>query len=69
MTVLSVAREALATGPVCDACLGRLVADRSFGLTNRERGHSLRVAVALDDDEPFEGEEDEEECWVCEGAC
>jgi tRNA pseudouridine synthase 10 len=53
MDVIAVAREALATGPLCDACLGRLVADRSFGLTNAERGHGLRVALALADDEDF----------------
>ncbi len=64
MNVLQVARDAQATGPVCDACLGRLVADRSFGLTNAERGKGVRVAAALAADEPFE---DSEECWVCEG--
>ncbi len=67
MTVLDVAREALATGPLCDACLGRLVADRSFGLTNDQRGRGLRVALALEDDEPFEHQD--AECWVCEGEC
>jgi tRNA pseudouridine synthase 10 len=67
MNVLEVARDALATGPLCDPCLGRLVADRSFGLTNRERGHSLRVTVALDEDEPFE--ERDGDCWVCEEEC
>jgi tRNA pseudouridine synthase 10 len=66
MTVLDTARAALATGPLCDACLGRLVADRSFGLSNDERGHALRVAVALEDDEDFEPGGD---CWVCEGEC
>jgi len=66
MDVLAIAREALATGPVCDSCLGRLVADRSFGLSNPERGHSLRVAVALADDEEFDPDDD---CWVCEGEC
>ena len=64
MTVLEDARAALATGPLCDACLGRLFAERSFGLANAERGHSLRVSLALSDDEPFEPAED---CWVCEG--
>ncbi|QSG12585.1 tRNA U54 and U55 pseudouridine synthase Pus10 [Halapricum desulfuricans] len=64
MTVLEIARDALATGPVCDACLGRLVADRSFGLTNAERGRALRTTVALEDDEPYEEPDD---CWVCEG--
>ncbi|QCC51655.1 tRNA pseudouridine(54/55) synthase Pus10 [Halapricum salinum] len=67
MTVLDIARDALATGPLCNACLGRLVADRSFGLGNDERGRALRTAVALEDDEPYE--EPEESCWVCEGEC
>ncbi|WP_225335079.1 tRNA pseudouridine(54/55) synthase Pus10 [Halomicrobium urmianum] len=64
MTVLEDARAALSTGPLCDSCLGRLFADRSFGLANAERGRSLRISVALEDDEPFEPDED---CWVCEG--
>jgi tRNA pseudouridine synthase 10 len=64
MTVLEDARAALSTGPLCDSCLGRLFADRSFGLTNAERGRSLRVAVALEDDEEFDPAD--EPCWVCE---
>ena len=66
MTTLETARRALGSGPLCDACLGRLVADRSFGLTNRERGRSLRVAVALEDDEPVGDLEADDPCWVCE---
>ncbi|WP_424002587.1 tRNA pseudouridine(54/55) synthase Pus10 [Haloarcula salina] len=66
MSVLEDARAALATGPLCDSCLGRLFADRSFGLANAERGHALRVTLALADDDPFEESED---CWVCEGEC
>jgi len=66
MNVLSVARDALASGPVCDSCLGRLVADRSFGLSNAERGRGLRVALALADNDDFEPPGD---CWVCEGVC
>ncbi|SDZ94196.1 tRNA pseudouridine synthase 10 [Haloplanus vescus] len=68
MSLLDDARQLAATGPVCDACLGRVFADRSFGLTNAERGRSLRVAAALDDDEPFDPV-DTEDCWVCEGRC
>ncbi|MBX0296375.1 tRNA pseudouridine(54/55) synthase Pus10 [Haloarcula nitratireducens] len=64
MNVLEVTRAALDTGPLCDACLGRLFAERSFGLANAERGHALRVSLALEADEPFEASED---CWVCEG--
>jgi tRNA pseudouridine synthase 10 len=67
MTIIEDARRVLAENPVCDACLGRCFAERSFGLSNAERGHSLRVATALEDDEPFEGV-DTADCWVCEGA-
>jgi len=45
------ARALLATGTVCDSCLGRPFAERSFGLTNAERGRALRTTVALADDE------------------
>ena len=68
MSILDDARALDSAGPVCDACLGRVFADRSFGLTNDERGRSLRVAAALDADEPFEPTPTED-CWVCEGAC
>ncbi|WP_327051299.1 tRNA pseudouridine(54/55) synthase Pus10 [Halomicrococcus gelatinilyticus] len=65
MTVLDDARALLATGPLCDPCLGRPFAERSHGLTNRERGRALRVAVALDDDESFAPPD--ETCRVCAG--
>ncbi|MFB6078986.1 MAG: tRNA pseudouridine(54/55) synthase Pus10 [Halarchaeum sp.] len=66
MSVLADARAVLENGPVCDACLGRQFADRSFGLTNAERGRALRVSVELDDDDPHEST-DADACWVCEG--
>ena len=66
MTILDDARAVLDNGPVCDSCLGRVFADRSFGLTNAERGRALRAVSALETDEPFEGADD---CWVCEGEC
>jgi tRNA pseudouridine synthase 10 len=66
MDLLDLTRTALATGPLCNACLGRLVADRSFGLTNEERGRSLRITLSLADDEPHAPHPDEEMCWVCE---
>jgi tRNA pseudouridine synthase 10 len=68
MSILEDAREVAAQSPVCDPCLGRVFADRSFGLTNAERGRSLRVAAALEDDEEPE-DVAREDCWVCEGAC
>lgn len=66
MTVLSLANDALETGPLCDNCLGRLVADRSFGLSNDQRGNALRIASALESDSDYEPPES---CWVCENEC
>ena len=67
MDILETARGLVASGPLCDSCLGRPVADRSFGLTNAERGRALRTALALADDEPYETPD--EPCWVCESLC
>ena len=68
MTITEEAAALLETGPVCDSCLGRPFAERSFGLTNAERGRALRTTLAMADDEPFEPV-DPVECWVCEGYC
>ncbi|RKD95753.1 tRNA pseudouridine(54/55) synthase Pus10 [Halopiger aswanensis] len=62
------ARALLATGALCDSCLGRPFADRSFGLTNGERGRALRTTIALEDDADFDPT-DPADCWVCEGYC
>lgn len=40
------ARQALAAGPLCDACLGRLFAKVDTGLANTDRGRLVREAVA-----------------------
>ncbi|WP_224448590.1 tRNA pseudouridine(54/55) synthase Pus10 [Haloprofundus salilacus] len=68
MGILDDARALTEGGPICNACLGRAFADRSYGLTNGERGRSLRVAAALEDDEEPE-DVDPADCWVCEGLC
>lgn len=66
MSVLDATERLLAEDPVCTVCLGRVFADRSFGLTNVERGTALRTALALEADDPYEAP-DIVECWVCEG--
>ncbi len=68
MTVIEDARALLAAGPLCDACLGRPFADRSFGLTNDERGRALRTTIALAEDTDYESTPPGE-CWICEGHC
>jgi len=62
------ARAVIDAGPVCDSCLGRVFADRSFGLSNADRGEGLRTTVAIADDEPYEAVAPAD-CWVCDGAC
>ncbi|MBE3069254.1 MAG: hypothetical protein IMZ66_03355, partial [Planctomycetes bacterium] len=43
--LLARAREALAAGPLCDPCLGRLFAQVGTGLDNATRGRAVRQAV------------------------
>ena len=68
MDFLGDARAVIDAGPVCDSCLGRAFADRSFGLSNADRGSGLRTAVALADNEPYESVAPAD-CWVCDGEC
>jgi len=68
MSILEEAAALVETGPVCHSCLGRVYADRSFGLTNAERGRSLRVARGLETNTEPESV-DVADCWVCEGEC
>ena len=68
MDFLAEARAVIDAGPVCDSCLGRVFADRSFGLSNADRGEGLRTAVAIAADEPYEAVAPDD-CWVCDGEC
>ncbi|MFB6187222.1 MAG: tRNA pseudouridine(54/55) synthase Pus10, partial [Halobacteriaceae archaeon] len=65
--IIESARDALETGPLCNSCLGRCFANRSFDLTNSTRGQSLRTTIHLIDDTSYE--EPTEPCWVCDGYC
>jgi tRNA pseudouridine synthase 10 len=56
-------REILAYGETCDHCLGRFFGKRSHGLSNDERGKGLRVALALDANQPYG--KPAGTCWVC----
>jgi len=56
-------KSILGYGECCDHCLGRFFGKRSHGLTNDERGRSLRIALAIGENLPytkFSGT-----CWVC----
>ena len=64
MDLIAMTEEILAYGEICDHCLGRMVGKRSFGLSNDQRGHALRVSHALAKNEPFRPHEGT--CWICQ---
>jgi len=64
MDVTDLASRILSYGEICDNCLGRFFGKLSHGLSNQERGHALRIAVALQENRPYS---QPESCWVCGG--
>ena len=62
--ILETVHWILEFGDICDHCLGRLFAKRSFGLTNEKRGYALRIAHALAYNIPFVPYE-KGTCWIC----
>ena len=46
-TILETARKIISLGPICDSCLGRQFAMLSTGLTNSERGRSIKTVLAM----------------------
>lgn len=65
MTVSEEVDAILAYGDCCDACLGRFFGKRSHGLSNVERGRSLRIARAIERHEPYTPPAGD--CCVCSG--
>ena len=56
-------KSILGYGECCDHCLGRFFGKRSHGLSNDERGRSLKIALAIGENVPytkFSGT-----CWIC----
>ncbi|MBZ3935256.1 tRNA pseudouridine(54/55) synthase Pus10 [Methanimicrococcus blatticola] len=49
-TILEIAEKIVAEGPICDHCLGRQFAKLSTGLSNDERGRSVKLTLAMDAD-------------------
>jgi tRNA pseudouridine synthase 10 len=45
--IVEVARRVLRLGPICDSCLGRQFAMLSTGLTNAERGRSIKTFLSM----------------------
>ncbi len=56
-------KSILSYGECCDHCLGRFFGKRSHGLSDDERGRSLKISLALAENLPymkFSGS-----CWIC----
>lgn len=60
-SVLEVAREIVAAGPICDSCLGGAFGRLGRGLSNEERGRTLRDALSAEERVGIRGT-----CWVCQ---
>jgi len=56
-------KSILAYGGCCDHCLGRFFGKRSHGLSDDERGRSLRIALALEENLPYT--KFSSTCWIC----
>ncbi len=46
--ILDIACRILELGPICDSCLGRQFAMLSTGMTNSQRGHSIKITLAME---------------------
>ncbi|HIE31402.1 MAG TPA: tRNA pseudouridine(54/55) synthase Pus10 [Methanosarcinales archaeon] len=72
-SILNTARAILCEGAICDHCLGRQFAKLSTGMTNRERGHTIRLMLEMiastgaDVSEPESERAKRGRCWVCNG--
>ena len=63
MDINEQAEAILAYGETCDHCLGRFFGKRSHGLSNDERGRGLKIAIALEKNQPYTSFTGT--CWVC----
>ncbi|MDM7919869.1 MAG: tRNA pseudouridine(54/55) synthase Pus10 [Methanosarcina sp.] len=59
MDVLEISKKILHEGPICDHCLGRQFAKLSTGLSNKERGQAMKLALVLEGDRIYKTENDD----------
>ncbi|MFQ6056142.1 MAG: tRNA pseudouridine(54/55) synthase Pus10 [Methanosarcinales archaeon] len=71
MNLIEIANKIIAEGPICDNCLGRQFAKLGTGLTNKERGASLKIVLSMINDAcnipKSEIINPQSKCWVCNG--
>lgn len=59
MDVLEISKKILHEGPICDHCMGRQFAKLSTGLSNRERGQAMKLALVLEGERIYKSENDD----------
>lgn len=59
MDVLEISKKILHEGPICDHCMGRQFAKLSTGLSNRDRGQAIKLALVLEGDRIYKNENDD----------
>ncbi|MDY9928153.1 tRNA pseudouridine(54/55) synthase Pus10 [Methanosarcina sp.] len=59
MDVLEISKKILHEGPICDNCMGRQFAKLSTGLSNRERGQAIKLALVLEGDRIYKSEKED----------
>ncbi|HOW14142.1 tRNA pseudouridine(54/55) synthase Pus10 [Methanosarcina sp.] len=59
MDVLEISKKILHEGPICDHCMGRQFAKLSTGLSNKERGQAMKLALVLEGDRIYKSENDD----------
>lgn len=59
MDVLEISKKVLHEGPVCDNCMGRQFAKLSTGLSNKERGQAVKLALVLEGDRIYKSQNDD----------
>jgi len=75
--LLDQASSLLHAGPICNDCLGRAFGMKGHGLTNEQRGRSLRTVLAMFGDDRLDKkrppsaasqpDDAETPCWICGG--
>ncbi|MEN6610602.1 MAG: tRNA pseudouridine(54/55) synthase Pus10 [Methanoregulaceae archaeon] len=63
MDLMETTGKILEYGEICDHCLGRFFGKRSHGLSNDERGKSVRIARAIAEHQPYKTFAGH--CWIC----
>lgn len=69
MEISEIVQKMMEEGPVCDHCLGRQFSKLSTGLSNDERGHAIKLYMALEGFKKFNETGDDSQLKLLEESC